>query len=151
MDNYFEQELKRLEQELQWLKTSFTKSSSIVETVSRTIEVSLPLSMNTAQTSCSGKKQYTISCDSNSILDISLDWYYGNVADNWKIARTTRAIWLDKVMLDDGRIGVEIQCYGTNYSDDQSDDLSKLKNGQSVIITANLTVRATDNFTLGEY
>lgn len=151
MHNYFEREITALERELYLLKTAAQRSSGTVETLSRTLQLNLPLSMNAAQTTCSGDIYYVVNCDSDSIVNATLDWYYENVADAWKSYRPTRSATLDRFMLSDGSLLLRVVVYGSDWSSDASDDLSKLKNGQSVSIPVKLTVQCTDNFTLETY
>lgn len=151
MNEYFENEILRIEREILWLKTCAIQSSATVETVKKNTTVNVPLSMNAPQTSCRGSVSYVVTPDTNAIVMATLDWYHQDVTKEWEIARTSRLIDIDETVLSNGKIKLTISAIGTNYSTDGTDDLSKLKNGQSVSISAVLTVRATDNFTLEVY
>ena len=151
MDGYFEQEISYLERELSRLKTAAQRSSGTVETISKTVKVNISLSMNQAQTACSGYAYYTVEPESDSVVNATLDWYYEDVSVEWRPYRTGRAMSLKRFMLPDRRICVEIRADGSDWSGDNSDDLSKLKNGQSVSLSVNLTVQCTDKFTMGVY
>ena len=146
MDNYFENEILRIERELSQLKTAAQRSSSVIDTVSQTIPVSVPLSTNASQTICRGEIGYSLEADTNSILDITLDWYHQDVSLEWQVPRISRRIGVYKSELTDGKIGILVFAYGTNWSPDGSDDLSRLKRGESVSITANMTIQSTNNF-----
>lgn len=149
MNDYFEREILAVEDELSQLKTAAQRSSGTVETTSKTVAVSVPLSMNAARTTCSGSVAYLITCEHNAAVMATLDWYYGNVADNWRTPRATRRARVSTKMQPDGKILATVTCNGTSVVDSGTSDLARLKNGESVSISVNLTVRATDNFTIG--
>lgn len=146
MDDYFGREFSTLEREIRQLKTAAIKSSANVETVATTIAVSIPLSISSSQTYCRGYTYYKVSCERDSIVMVTLDWYHTDIMVEWQTPRITRSIEVHKCMLSDGSFGIELIGNGTTYSTDGTDDLSRLRNGQSVSIAANMTVRATNNF-----
>lgn len=149
MNDYFDREVLSVERELVRLKTAAQKSSQVVDTVAKTVSVNVPLSVVSGGTTCKGEVHYAVSCDTDSIIMATLNWYHGNIYDEWQVPRISRAMKVDKVRMSNDNIGLIITAYGTNYSADGTDDLTKLKNGQSVTISASLTVRCTDNFTVG--
>ena len=148
MENYFDREILALERELSQIKTAAQRSSGVIKTVSKTIQVSVSLVISESRTFCRGYTYYEITTNSDSILQITLDWYHQNVMDEWKIARTSRYILARTVRLNNGKLGIQVVSQGTNWSADQSDDLSRLERGESISITANMTILSTDNFTI---
>lgn len=152
MNNFFEREVLSLERELLWLKTCAQRSSGVVETVTKTVAVSVPLSMNTQQTSCSGVVYYVVEPESTAIIIPTLDWYCSG--SNWDVGRTPSIVRTAGVVertLGNGRRRIAVSVSGTNFSTDASDDLSRLRRGETVSVSVNLTVRASDNFTIGVY
>lgn len=146
MDGYFEKEFMALEKELTYLKTSAQRSSGTITTISKTIQVNVNL-VN-YDTFCRGEAYYIIKPEADSIVNITLDWYFQDVAKEWEVPRVSRSIRFRKIALPDNTIGVQIYAAGTTWSLDDNDDLSRLKRGESVIISANMTVQCTNNFTI---
>ena len=148
MEQYFEREFLAIERELSMLKTAAQQSSGVVETTTKTTSLTISLSIDSSGLTCSGYARYRVKPDKDAIIIATLDWYHQNVADEWKPFRTSRSISLNKFALPNGYIGIEITVAGTNSSTDQSDDLSKLEKGQSVNVSATMTIKCTDEFTL---
>lgn len=146
MESFFDREFLALERELQLLKTSAQRSSGTVETVSSTLPVSVPLSISGSGNSCSGSRTYIIKPESESVLNITLDWYHENVMEEWRVARISRSARVRTVELPNGDLGVNVVVTGTNWSENDNDDLSRLRRGESVSVNVNLTIQSTNNF-----
>lgn len=150
MNDYFEREFLILERELVRLKTAAQRSSGTVATVSKTIKVVIPLSLNSSGTSCSGDITYRVIPETNSLVIATLDWYHENIQNDWEIPRTSRAVALYETQVDNGGLQLRVAAEGTQYSSTGTSDVQKLQNGQSVSIEVNLTILATNNFTIME-
>lgn len=148
MENYYNSEFGAMEKELYWLKTAAIKSAANIETTAKTVRIDVPLAISSSQTYCIGYVYYKIKCENESIVMVTLDCYHTDIMVEWQTPRINRSLDIVKMRLPDGSIGLEIYANGTTFSTDGTDDLSRLRNGESVIISANLTVRATNNFTL---
>lgn len=144
MQNYFENEIKNMERELVRLKTAAQRSSAVVSTVSQSVDISISLSLNAAQTSASGQVRYRISTESDALVSMTLAKYYDDVNIGWQVPRATRVIILEKSVMGSDIIATII---GTGTQGANS-DVSTLINGGSVTLTTTMTVMATDNFTI---
>lgn len=155
MNEYFEREITALERELTNLKTTAQRSAGIIETISKTVDVNVPLGLeyNAGGVAFArGKAIYQVTPESDSIVVFTLDWYNGDVYKVWDPWLITRTISTNTVKLDDGRICIIISVEGTMTTDDGTmSDVEKLKQGQSVVVNVKLTARSTDNFTMGVY
>lgn len=146
MNEYFEREFLALERELLRLKTSAQRSSGTVITTKITQPISVQLvDLNTY---CRGYAYYVIEPETDSIVNITLDWYYEDVSKEWEVPRVSRSFGVNKIIQPSGKIILEFYAYGTTWSTDSSDDLSRLGNGETVIITANATIQSTNSFTI---
>lgn len=144
MENYFDREIKQINQEILMLKTSSQKSAGIVPTTAKTISLNVGLSLNSSRTDCSGSATYRVLTDSNSLLMITLDKYYDDVTKNQDFPRTTRYTnWV--ISRDNNDI-----FYLRVYSYGNQTDLNNLKNGNTVSVPVKLSIRSTDNFELVE-
>lgn len=146
MQSYFESEIKRTEQELVDLKTAQQKFAGVVPTLSKYIDVSIPLSLNSSQTTASGSKIYKITTSDDAIIVPTLSKYYDDVTKYLWTPRATRAMTMQFGRLSDGVYIILVQAFGTEGS---GSDVSTLINGGSVTLTNRLTVQATNDFTLG--
>lgn len=146
MNDYFEREFMAVEKELLRLKTSAQRSSGTVITTKTTQAVRVELVAY--NTYCRGYSYYKIIPENDSIVNITLDWYHEDVSKEWQVPRVSRMINFNKIMLPDNSIVIEVSAYGTNWSTDGTDDLSRLRNGETVVVTANMTVQSTNNFTI---
>lgn len=146
MNDYFEREFLALERELLRLKTSAQRSSGTVVTTKTVQPISVQLvDLNTY---CRGYTYYVIEPETDSIVNITLDWYYEDVSKEWQVPRVSRSFGVNKIIQPSGKIILEFYAYGTTWSTDNSDDLSRLRNGETVIITANATIQSTNEFTI---
>lgn len=145
MDNYFSSEITRIEKELTQIKTSMSKSAGVIQTVVQSVDVNVPLSLNTAQTSATGAKSYRIRPEKDAIIVCTLNWYSENVLiDHW-IPRPVRKVYIVESENNGNRI-IKVNAVGTQAG--ENSDVQKLINGQSVSINTKLTIRATCNFTV---
>ncbi len=146
MNDYFEREFLSLERELLRLKTSSQRSSGTVVTTKTVQPISVQLvDLNTF---CRGYSYYVIEPKNASIVNITLDWYYEDVSKEWQVPRVSRSFGFNKIIQPSGNIVLEFYAYGTTWSTDGSDDLSRLKDGETVILTANATIQSTNDFTI---
>lgn len=152
MNNYFEQEIKRLEREVLRLKTSGQKSAGVIEMVTQTIPVSIKLEVDPSVSvpSAAGQKYYKIINESNALVIPTLDWYYQDVNNAWRGRLSVYSRYLDMsdVIYSDGYVGVRIRAIGTNVG--ANNDGIRVANGETVMVDCNLTVISSDNFTIEE-
>lgn len=145
MDNYFSSEITRIEKELTQIKTSMSKSAGVIQTVVQSVEVSVPLALNSARTSATGSISYRIRPEKDAIIVSTLNWYSENVLiDHW-IPRPVRKVYIVESENNGNRI-IKVNAVGTQAG--ENSDVQKLINGQSVSINTKLTIRATCNFTV---
>lgn len=145
MENYLSSEIIQIEKELTRLKTSMAKSAGVIQTVSTSLDVNVPLALNTARTSATGSKTYRITPEKDAIIVCTLNWYSENVLiDHWT-PREVRKLYLEETESGGDRL-VDVEAVGTQFGGDS--DVQKLINGQSVTISAKLTIRATCDFTV---
>lgn len=155
MNDYFEKEILSLEQELRNLKTSAQRSAGVIESISKTVDISIPLKIEYNDGGVAfarGETTYQVVPDSDSLIMITLDLYNEDVSKMWEPWQSTRTITLFKVKLDDGRVGIQIDVEGSQIDyDGKETDLEKLQRGQEVNVPIKLTVRSTDDFSVGVY
>lgn len=145
MDNYFSSEITRIEKELTQIKTSMSKSAGVIQTVVQSVDVSVPLALNSARTSATGSKSYRIRPEKDAIIVSTLNWYSENVLiDHWT-PRQVRKVYIEETETGGNRI-IKVNAVGTQAG--ENSDVQKLINGQSVSINTKLTIRATCNFTV---
>lgn len=142
MNNYFEREIRQLKKELLQLKTSSQKSAGLVPIISRTANVSIPLSLNSIQTECSGEIIYLIEPNSDALIIPTLDKYYDDIMLNDRLPYRTRKVSLALTVGTDGRYLLRITGRG------DTNDVSSLVGGGSVNLNTILTVQCSDNFTM---
>lgn len=145
MDNYFSSEITRIEKELTQIKTSMSKSAGVIQTVDQSVDVSVPLVLNSSQTSATGSKSFRVHPEKDAIIVCTLNWYSENVLiDHW-IPRSVRKVYIVESENNGDRI-IKVNAVGTQAG--ENSDVQKLINGQSVSINTKLTIRATCNFTV---
>lgn len=152
MDNYFNHELNYLKKELTRLKTAGQKSASSAKLVKQTVNVSTNLvweDLSDPYGSARSDVLYEIIPNSDSIVVCTLDWYFGDINQSYNINQTTREIQAKQLVLPNGNQGIELYFIGTE--DSASSDAARAKNGETITVSANLTVTCTDNFTLRRY
>ena len=145
MDNYFSSEIAQIEKELTRLKTSMSKSAGVIQTVTKNVDVEVPLALNPGLTTATGSVSYRIQPEKDAIIVCTLNWYSEDVTKDYMVPRTVRNIYLKESEVDGKRI-VKVNAIGTQFGD--NNDVQKLINGQSVSISARLTIQATCEFTV---
>lgn len=152
MDNYFDHELKYLKRELTRLKTASQKSSANAKLVSQTVSVSTNLvweDISYPYGSARSDVVYEIIPDSDSIINCTLSWYYGDINQSYLTSQATREIQMHQIILPSGNPGVELYFVGTENG--PNSDAARAKNGETVTVTVNLTITCTDTFTVRRY
>lgn len=145
MENYLSSEISQTEKELTRLKTTMSKSAGVIQTVAKTVSVSVPLSLNSAQTSATGHVDYRVTPEKDAIIVSTLDWYSGDVLIDYRVPRTVRAVYITESENNSNRI-VRVGATGTQFG--SGNDVQRLINGESVNVTCTLTIRATCNFSV---
>jgi len=145
MNNYFDRELKYLERELTHLKTARQKSATAVGLISHSVNVSIPLSLNSSQTSATGFRAYAIdNGEYDQLATATLDWYIDNIYDYWKPTRLADSARKASVQMGIYRNSQTVVVRGTG----SHADIETLKGGGSVSVNVTLTVTSTGDFTL---
>lgn len=144
MENYFNNETARMTREITTLKTAAQKSSGQIEMASKSISVSIPLSLNASQTSASGSAYFVIKSSKPVISFVTLDHYYDDITKANLTPRQTRSLSIVKYVAPNG-IGVRVLGYGTQGP---NSDVTTLINGGSVTLTATMTINCTDDFNI---
>lgn len=142
MDNYFSSEIAKMMKEITTLKTASQKSAGQIEVSSKTVSVSVPLSLNASQTVASGSAYYVIKSLKPVISFVTLDHYYDDIAKANLAPRQSRSLSVIKYVSADG-IGIRILGYGTQGP---NSDVATLINGGSITLTATMTIKCTDEF-----
>lgn len=140
MQNYFDNEIKNIERELLALKTASTVSSIPLELKQKTIQISIPLHLSIYQTTATGAVAYKIVSDGDLIIYPYLSWYFENIYDV-NVEGEIRYLRLAN-LYQDGAPVVLIRARGSE------EDIKKMVGGESITLTAKLTVVATRDFTL---
>lgn len=140
MQNYFDNEIKNIERELLALKTASTVSSIPLELTEQSTQLSIPLYLSIYQTTATGAVAYKIVSDGDLIIYPYLSWYYEDIYDV-DVQGEIRYLKLAN-LYQDGAPVVLIQARGSE------EDIKKMVGGESITLTATLTVVATRDFTL---
>jgi hypothetical protein len=143
MENYFDQELTRLEREITRLKTAKLKSAAVVETIAQTKSLYIPLALGSSGYSASGEKLYKIINDSDELILPTLDWHYGDISQYPQ--GSTRQAYCQLGRMSNGTILLKVGVRGDN------NDVNTLRNGGSVSVSVVLTVRCTGPFSLEDF
>lgn len=141
MENYFTQEIKSIKHELTQLKTAAETSAGSVPTISHSLSVSIPLSLENSDLA-TGTAHVRLSATQDELLMATLDSYYDDVTQATNFPATTRSVQMLLNYLDNDTIIVRLVAEGN------ASDRSTLSGGGSVTITKQLTVRSTDDFTM---
>lgn len=149
MQNYFDRELSQMEKELLRLKTSQQKFAGSVPTIEKSIQISIPLGLNSSQTVAEGEKLYKIISEGNVLAFPTLAKYYDDITKSTSVWALTRYFTLRLGILD-GNFCFLIYAQGTGFGYGQNSDVQTLINGGTVTLQNTLTVAATDDFTLEE-
>ena len=145
MENYFSSEIAQIEKELTRLKTSMSKSAGVIQTVTKSVDVEVPLALNPGLTTATGSVSYRIQPEKDAIIVSTLNWYSEDVTKDYMIPRVVRNVYLTENVAGDDRI-VKVNAIGTQFGDNS--DVQKLINGQSVSVGVKLTIQATCEFTV---
>lgn len=147
MDNYFSEEIKKIKREITALKTAMQKSAGQIEFDVKSVNFSIPLSLNASQTQASGSVSFKIVSDKPVLFFATLDKYYDDITKAGPGPILSRYFttyqWVD---LD----GIVIQITG-NGTQGPNSDVTTLINGGSVTLSGKLTVKCTDQFTLRSF
>jgi len=143
MENYFDKQLLAIERELVGLKTSSLKSAAAVETIADSVNLSLPLQLNGAGTVASASKLYKIVIQGNELIMPTTDWHFGDVTQYPQ--NSTRRAYCQLGRTSGGDMLLQVVVRGDD------NDVTTLKNGGSVSLSVELTVRCTGTFTLEAY
>lgn len=146
MENYFNSQIASMSREITTLKTASQKSAGQIEVASKSINISIPLSLNASQTTASGDIYFLIKSSKPVISFVTLDHYYDDIAKANLTPRQTRSLSVSKYVSPNG-IGIRVLGYGTQGP---NSDVSTLINGGSVTLTATMTVKCTDDFSIEE-
>jgi len=140
MQNYFDNEIKNIERELLALKTASTVSSIPLELIQRSVQISIPLQLSVYQTTATGAVAYKIVSDEDLIVYPYLSWYYENIYDI-EVTGEHRYLRMMSLFQDKAPL-ILINARGSE------NDIQRMIGGESITLTANLTVVATRNFTM---
>lgn len=149
MDNYFDQEIKSMEREITDLKTASQKSAATAPMVTKTVNVSTNLEYEDISYpwgSARSTVRYEVQTDYDEIIVPTLDWYFGDITQSGQTDQPTREIQLNTRIATNGKIIVELYFIGTENG--ANSDAQRVKNGETVTVSVNLTVRCTNDFNL---
>lgn len=141
MDDYFDREIKQLNQEILYLKTSVQRSAGAVPIISKTITVEVPLVLKgDIVYTCSGVVDYVITPAGDSPIMATLDRYFDDITKATTYPPQTRQ---SNVILG-GRTDETIALTVTAQGD--RNDVATLQGGGSVTLSYQLTIRAMNDF-----
>ena len=140
MQDYFDNEIKYLNKELTRLKTSVTKSSGSIMTISKSVNFSIQLE-SSGFLRPSGTTRFILHTDYDVLFHATLDKYYDDVMKNLDGRYLTRQKFVI-VANRSGNIRIDIRGIGTR------DDEATIQGGGSVTLTGTMTVQCTNEFTL---
>ena len=141
MENYFDNEIKNMKRELTQLKTATQTSAVAVPTVSQSL--SIPITLELANPYLAKGSAYVrVSASSDTILMATLDSYFDDITRATDFPATTRKTYIIMDYKGNGETLIYIDFTGN------ASDRSTLSGGGSVTVTKQLTVRATEEFTL---
>lgn len=149
MDNYFDREIKSMEREITDLKTASQKSAATAPMVTKTVNVSTNLEYEDISYpwgSARSTVRYEVQTDYDEIIVPTLDWYFGDITQSGQTDQPTREIQLNTRIATNGKIIVELYFIGTENG--ANSDAQRVKNGETVTVSVNLTVRCTNDFNL---
>lgn len=138
MQNYFENELTRLEKEMTWLKTSTVKSGATITSQVKTIQYNIELEL-VSSTNANGSQRFILTLNDDAIFNSTLDKYYDDIVN---AQLDTRRRVISSYWLSDNTYYISVYAWG------DSNDIATLEGGGRVTISGNLTVTCTDDFTL---
>lgn len=141
MEDYFEQEIKQLNQEILYLKTSVQRSAGAVPIISKTITVEIPLVLKgDIIYTCSGRVDYVITPDGDSPIMATLDRYFDDITKATTSPPQTRQANVILGGRTDERIALVVTAQGDR------NDVATLQGVGSVTLSYQLTIRAMNDF-----
>lgn len=152
MQDYFEHEITQAKKELTRLKTSAQKSSANARIIEQTVNISVNLEwedISYPYGSARAEVFYETIPDGPAIVNSTLDWYYADINESYNTAYSTRQIRLRPCILPNGNRGVRIYFIGTE--NDPNSDAVRVKNGETITMSVNLTVKSTNLITVRRY
>jgi hypothetical protein len=147
MNDYFENELIRIEREILNLKTSQQKFAGDVPLVTKSISVSFNLhNIGDIVPQAIGNKAYRVTFQNTALMVPTLAHYYDDANKSEDFPRTTRYMYLTVGRINSNQYIINVNAYGTQWT--ENSDAEIIKRGGSVTLSNVLTVQSTDNFTL---
>lgn len=140
MEQYFENEIKKLENELTALKTSMTKTSGSIATISKSVNFTINLA-STGGSRPSGRANFIIHVSNNALFQATLDKYYDDVMVELQGRYLTRFKYI-VVAERFGNTRVDVRALGTK------NDETTIAGGGTVSVSGVLTIKCTNDFTL---
>lgn len=140
MQEYFNIEMKRIQRELTALKTSSTKSSGSIMTISKSVSFQIPLE-STGTLRPSGRVNFVFSSDRDALFSATLDSYYDDVSKEIEGRYLTRQKYI-VIAKRFGKIRIDVRGIGTR------DDETTIRGGGSVTLTGVMTIKSTNEFTI---
>lgn len=152
MQDYFEHEITQAKKELTRLKTSSQKSSANARIIEQTVNISVNLAwedISVPYGSARAEVFYETIPDGPAIVNSTLDWYYADINESYNTTYSTRQIKLRPCILPNGNQGVRIYFIGTENG--PNSDAARAKNGETITMSVNLTVKSTNLITVRRY
>ena len=138
MNNYLENEIKNLEDELTALKTTLVKSAAAIPLAQKSVSFSSKLKYVEGFTPFAIKRyRLKFKNDEPAITNVTLDWYCNSPFDTHNVAyRYADALLLETLII--------LQLYG------DAKDMETIRNGGEVTMSTNMTVTSTGEFDIVE-
>lgn len=152
MQEYFEREISSMERELRYLKTCAQRSAGSMVVASQTLNLSVPLQYihnPPLNDQARASKWFEIITSKDELIVPTLSWYFQDLSQASSTIFTTRVIQLWTGILPNGNYGVNLYFIGSEVG--VNNDAERLKNGETIEISVDLTVRCTGDFEIREY
>lgn len=152
MQDYFEREISNMERELRYLKTSSQRSAGSMVISSQTLNLSVPLQYihnPPLDDKARAEKWFEVVTEGEQLIVPTLSWYFQDLSQASSTIFTTRMIELWQTILPNGNYGVYLYFIGSEIGD--NNDAERLKNGETINVDVDLTIRCTNNFVVQEY
>lgn len=152
MQEYFENELKNMERELRYLKTSAQRSAGAMVVASKTLNLTVPLQYihnPPLNDQARADKWFEVITDKDELIIPTLSWYFQDLSQASSTIFTTRVIELFQTMLPNGNYGLYLYFIGSEIG--TNNDAERLRNGETVEVSVDLTVRCTSDFEIREF
>ena len=147
MNDYFEKEIIQLERELTNLKTAGQKSSALVKTMSKSLDITVQLEyqdISWPTGSARAQAAYEIITDSDALIIPTLSWYDEDIHEPSML--TTREITMTRGMSANGNYTVHLYFIGSEQG--ENSDAARTKRGEIVTVSVTLSVVSTQEFTI---